>query len=188
MRYFDLLPDSPEYARVEKFAADAIMDEWKLGVRHKIVWRTSYCSDRRSSSVSQRVTAGSQSRLAGSSNMGWRRPSAHIATLTTASDAIPGIARRNVARFIGGIRIKRNERNGGVPKRTREQNASSDVSMPRGHRPPFTTALVADSQRSSDPLLFITSARADSQRRWLPPSTFRDAMFEMRWMTLTTWF
>lgn len=36
-RYFDLLPDSPEYARVEKFAADAIMDEWKLGVRHKIV-------------------------------------------------------------------------------------------------------------------------------------------------------
>ncbi len=46
----------------------------------------------------------------------------------------------------------------------------------RSHRPPFTTAPVADSQRSSDPLLFITSARADSQRRWLPPSTFRDAM------------
>jgi hypothetical protein len=37
MRYFDLPPDSAEYASVEKFAADAIMDEWKLGVRHKIV-------------------------------------------------------------------------------------------------------------------------------------------------------
>src|SRR3954449_6957877 len=41
--------------------------------------------------------------------------------------------------------------------------------MPRSHRPPFTTAPVADSQRSADPLLFTTSARADSQRRWLPP-------------------
>src|SRR3954454_1217134 len=41
--------------------------------------------------------------------------------------------------------------------------------MPRSHRPPFTTAPVADSQRSVDPLLFTTSARADSQRRWLPP-------------------
>ena len=37
MRYFDLPPDSAEYAGVEKFAIDAIMDEWKLGVRHKIV-------------------------------------------------------------------------------------------------------------------------------------------------------
>jgi hypothetical protein len=37
MRYFDLPPDSAEYASVEKFAAEAIMDEWKLGVRHKIV-------------------------------------------------------------------------------------------------------------------------------------------------------
>jgi hypothetical protein len=37
MRYFDLPPASAEYASVEKFAADAIMDEWKLGVRHKIV-------------------------------------------------------------------------------------------------------------------------------------------------------
>jgi hypothetical protein len=62
------------------------------------------------------------------------------------------------------------------PSRTREQNASGDVLVPRSHRPPFTTAPVADSQRSSDPLLFITSARADSQRRWLPPSIFRDAM------------
>src|ERR1700675_3404619 len=60
----------------------------------------------------------------------------------------------------------------GMPK-TREQNASGDVLVPRSHRPPFTTAPVADSQRSSDPLLFITSARADSQRRWLPPSIFR---------------
>jgi len=40
-------------------------------------------------------------------------------------------------------------------------------SIGRSHRPPFTTAPVADSQRSSDPLLFITSAREDSQRRWL---------------------
>jgi hypothetical protein len=63
----------------------------------------------------------------------------------------------------------------GMPK-TREQIASGDVLVPRGHRPPFTTAPVADSQRSSDPLSFITSARADSQRRWLPPSIFRDAM------------
>ena len=57
-----------------------------------------------------------------------------------------------------------------------EQNAPGDVSMPRGHRPPFTTAPVADSQRSSDPLLFTTSARADSQRRWLPSSIFRNAL------------
>jgi hypothetical protein len=40
-------------------------------------------------------------------------------------------------------------------------------SIRRSHRPPFTTAPVADSQRSFDPLLFSTSARADSQRRWL---------------------
>jgi hypothetical protein len=45
--------------------------------------------------------------------------------------------------------------------------AAGDVLMARGHRPPFTTAPVADSQRSSDPLLFTPSARADSQRRWL---------------------
>ena len=37
VRYFDLPPDSTEYASVEKFAADAIMDEWKLGMRHNIV-------------------------------------------------------------------------------------------------------------------------------------------------------
>jgi hypothetical protein len=37
MRYFDLATDSAEYASVEDFAAEAIMDEWKLGVRHKIV-------------------------------------------------------------------------------------------------------------------------------------------------------
>jgi hypothetical protein len=63
----------------------------------------------------------------------------------------------------------------GMPK-TREQTASGDVSMPRSHRPPFTMAPVADSQRSSDPLLFIMSARADSQRRWLPPSIFLNTM------------
>jgi hypothetical protein len=55
--------------------------------------------------------------------------------------------------------------------------------MPRGHRPPFTTAPVADSQRSSDPLLFPTGARADSQRRWLPSSTTNPGIFELRWMT-----
>ena len=48
--------------------------------------------------------------------------------------------------------------------------------MPRSHRPPFTMAPVADSQRSSDPLSFIMSARADSQRRWLPPSIFLNTM------------
>jgi hypothetical protein len=35
-----------------------------------------------------------------------------------------------------------------------------------------TMAPVADSQRSSDPPSFITSARADSQRRWLPLQYF----------------
>jgi len=34
MRYFDLLPDSAEYASIEKCAADATMDEWKLGDTH----------------------------------------------------------------------------------------------------------------------------------------------------------
>ena len=61
-------------------------------------------------------------------------------------------------------------------QKPREQNVSGDVSMPRIHRPLFTMAPVADSQRSSDPLLFITSARADSQRRWLPPSIFLETM------------
>jgi hypothetical protein len=48
--------------------------------------------------------------------------------------------------------------------------------MPRGRRPQLTTAPVADSQRSSDPLLFTTGARADSQRRRPPSSIFRNAM------------
>jgi hypothetical protein len=61
-------------------------------------------------------------------------------------------------------------------RRIRNKNTLGDVSIPCGHRPPFTTAPVADSQRSSDPLLFTTSARADSQRRWLPSSIFRNAM------------
>jgi hypothetical protein len=50
----------------------------------------------------------------------------------------------------------------------REQNSGLVVLMPRSHRPPFKTAPVADSQRSPDPPLFTTSAREDSQRRWLP--------------------
>jgi hypothetical protein len=48
-------------------------------------------------------------------------------------------------------------------------NFSELRSMRESHRPPFTTAPVADSQRSPDPLLFTSSARADSQRRWLRP-------------------
>src|SRR4051812_50200566 len=55
--------------------------------------------------------------------------------------------------------------------------------MKRGHRPPFTTAPVADSQRFSDPLLFTTSARADSQWRWPRPQRFWT-----RWTTRTNWF
>lgn len=67
--------------------------------------------------------------------------------------------RRSQPRAIhGGLcnQRKRTERNSfvGLPKRIREQHARHDVPIPRGHRPPFTTAPVADSQRSSDPLLF----------------------------------
>ena len=61
-----------------------------------------------------------------------------------------------------------------------EQNRKVDVSK-RGHRPPFTPAPVADSQRSSDPLLFTTSARADSQRRWPPHYPVADDRKETRW-------
>ena len=43
----------------------------------------------------------------------------------------------------------------------------------RGRHPPFITAPVADSQRSSDPL-FKTSARADSQRWRLPQDLASD--------------
>lgn len=53
-------------------------------------------------------------------------------------------------------------------QQTSGTNLESRRSMSRSHRTPFTTAPVADSQRSTDPLLFTTSARADSQRRWLP--------------------
>lgn len=42
----------------------------------------------------------------------------------------------------------------------------------------------ADSQRSTDPLLFTSSARADSQRRWLPPRKSR-SHFVAKWMTCT---
>jgi hypothetical protein len=37
MRYFDLPLDEQEYASVEKFAANAIVEQWKLGTRHKII-------------------------------------------------------------------------------------------------------------------------------------------------------
>jgi hypothetical protein len=38
--------------------------------------------------------------------------------------------------------------------RTRNKILQATFRISRGHRPPFTTAPVADSQRSSDPLLF----------------------------------
>ena len=37
MRYFDLPLDEQDYTSVEKFAAEAILEEWKLGTRHKIM-------------------------------------------------------------------------------------------------------------------------------------------------------
>ena len=37
MRYFDLPLDQQDYTSVEKFAAAAILQEWKLGARHKII-------------------------------------------------------------------------------------------------------------------------------------------------------
>jgi hypothetical protein len=37
MRYFDLPPDEERYADVESFAGDAIMAEWRRGVRNKVV-------------------------------------------------------------------------------------------------------------------------------------------------------
>ena len=37
MRYFDLPSDEEEYAGVESFAGEAIMADWRRGVRNKIV-------------------------------------------------------------------------------------------------------------------------------------------------------
>jgi hypothetical protein len=37
MRYFDLPPNEEEYAGVESFAGEAIMADWRLGVRNKVV-------------------------------------------------------------------------------------------------------------------------------------------------------
>jgi len=37
MRYFNLPLDERDYTSVEKFAAEAILEEWKLGTRHKIM-------------------------------------------------------------------------------------------------------------------------------------------------------
>jgi hypothetical protein len=37
MRYFDLPLDEKDYASVEKFAAQAIFEDWKAGTRHKII-------------------------------------------------------------------------------------------------------------------------------------------------------
>jgi hypothetical protein len=37
MRYFDLPSNEEDYVSVEKLAADAIVDEWKLGVWHMTV-------------------------------------------------------------------------------------------------------------------------------------------------------
>ena len=69
----------------------------------------------------------------------------------------------------------------------REQIFLSYVRWRGSHRPPFTTAPVADSQRSSDPLLFTSSARADSQRRWLraQPTEISTAMDDPYDLVLT---
>jgi hypothetical protein len=37
MRYFDLPADENQYADVESFAGEAIMADWRRGVRNKIV-------------------------------------------------------------------------------------------------------------------------------------------------------
>ena len=36
LRYFDLPQDEAQYASVESFAGEAIMNEWRRGVRNKI--------------------------------------------------------------------------------------------------------------------------------------------------------
>ena len=70
--------------------------------------------------------------------------------------------------------------NDGSPLRRLIRRRDSEQTLPDDVRPPFTTAPVVDGQRSSDPLLFSTSARADSQRRWLSN--------RMRWVTYTIWY
>ena len=37
MRYFDLPPDEEEHASVESFAGQAIMADWRRGVRNEVV-------------------------------------------------------------------------------------------------------------------------------------------------------
>jgi hypothetical protein len=37
MRYFDLPPDEEQYASVESFAGEAIMTDWRRGVRNEAV-------------------------------------------------------------------------------------------------------------------------------------------------------
>ena len=37
MRYFDLPLSGKDYSSVEKFAAQAIFEDWKAGTRHKII-------------------------------------------------------------------------------------------------------------------------------------------------------
>jgi hypothetical protein len=37
MRHFDLPSDEEEYAAVESFVGEAIMDDWRRGVRNKVV-------------------------------------------------------------------------------------------------------------------------------------------------------
>ena len=73
----------------------------------------------------------------------------------------------------------------GCGRDTLGTNFSERRSMTRSHRPPFTTAPVADSQRSFRPAVISTSARADSQRRWLPslssrnPSNAMDDLYDL---------
>jgi hypothetical protein len=40
MRHFDLPSDEEEYAAVESFVVEAIMDDWRRGVRNKIAIKT----------------------------------------------------------------------------------------------------------------------------------------------------
>jgi hypothetical protein len=37
MRYFDLPQDEEEYAGVESFAGETIMEDWRRGVRNRVV-------------------------------------------------------------------------------------------------------------------------------------------------------
>jgi hypothetical protein len=96
------------------------------------------------------------------------------------------MAGRNVARFIGGIRIKETsgtECFGGVPKRTREQKCFQ--------RRFDAAAIARRSQRRLSRIAKGLRTRCYSSRalaRIAKGDGCRRQYFEMRWMTLTTWF